>query len=239
MSKIRDFYEKHQILAAIFWIVLYCAVMAPIKGEDGYASVRMLLALIVIAAAMTAFVKANRLEKRFGLSGWPKNTRRYLYFIPMWILATGNLWDGISLSFQGSALLIASLSMILIGYVEELLFRGFLLRGMLAEGRTAVAIVVSALTFGLGHIVNLFAGQASFETLMQVIFAVAWGFIFTMVAFKSGSMIPCIIAHAMIDVFSLYGADHETGDWISIIATIVVAIVYCLYLKKQKTEETE
>ena len=127
--------------------------------------------------------------------------------------------------------------MALVGFVEEMLFRGFLFRGMLSGGKTAVAVVVSALTFGMGHIVNLLAGQASFETLMQVIFAVAWGFLFTMAALKGGSLIPCIIAHAMIDVFALYGADHETGDWISFGATVVVAIVYCLYLRRLETPE--
>lgn len=37
------------------------------------------------------------------------------------------------------------------------------------------------LTFGIGHIVNFFSGQASFETVMQIIFAISWGFILTIV----------------------------------------------------------
>ena len=86
---------------------------------------------------------------------------------------------------------------------------------------------------------NLFAGQASFETVMQIIFAISWGFILTMVFYKSGSLIPCIIAHAMIDVFSLYGADNELADWIYIGATIVVAIIYCTWLGKMRNEKLE
>lgn len=232
----RKLYEKREVLFAVLWIVAYCVVMAPLKGDLGVESVWCLLALIVFAAGITAFVKSNRLEEKYGLSGFPKDMKRYLFFIPMFVLATGNLWDGFSLSYRGSALLIATLSMILIGYVEEMIFRGFLFKAMLGEGKAITAIVVSALTFGIGHIVNLFAGQASFETVMQMIFAVAWGFIFTLVFYKGGSLIPCIIAHAMIDVFSLYGADSEWGDWLFIGTTIVGAVIYCVYLGRLKNE---
>ena len=165
--------------------------------------------------------------------------KKYLFFIPMFVLATGNLWDGFSLSYKGAELIIATMSMILVGFVEEMIFRGFLFKAMLGNGKTVPAIIVSAVTFGIGHIVNLFAGQASFETVMQIIFAISWGFILTMVFYKSGSLIPCIIAHAMIDVFSLYGADNELADWIYIGATIVVAIIYCTWLGKMRNEKLE
>ena len=125
--------------------------------------------------------------------------------------------------------------MILVGFVEEMIFRGFLFRAMLSKDKTIVAIIVSALTFGIGHIVNLFTGQASFETVIQIIFAISWGFIFTMVCYKSGSIIPCIIAHSMIDALSLFGADNELVDWIYIGATIVVAIIYCIYLGRLRS----
>ena len=234
----RKFYEKHEVLFAVLWIVAYCVVMATLKGEFGYGSVWMLLGLLAFAAGIAAFVKANHLEKKYGLAGWPKDMKRYLFFIPLWIIASGNLWDGIGLSYQGTALLIATLSMILVGYVEEMLFRGFLLRAMLAGGKAVTAVVVCSLTFGIGHIVNLFTGQAGFDTVMQMLFAVAIGFAFTMAAYKSGSLIPVILAHAMIDVFALYGADVWLIDLIYMIATIVIAAAYCLYLKKLKTAET-
>ena len=233
----RKLYEKQEVLFAALWIAAYCVVMAPIKERFGFGSIWMLLALLVFAGAITAFVKANHAEEKYGLAGWPRETKRFLYFIPMWILATGNLWDGIAPSCQRTELLVSVLSMILVGFVEEMLFRGFLFKALLAKDRTATAIVISSLTFGIGHIVNLFAGQASFETFIQIVFAVSWGFILTMVFYKSGSLLPCIIAHAMIDVFSLFGADNAVADQIYVGATIVTAILYCTYLARLKTAE--
>lgn len=235
----RKFYEKKEVLFAVLWIVAYCVVMAPIKEQFGYGSAWWLLAMIVFTVGITTFVRLNQLEVKYGLNGFPKDMKKYLFFIPMFVLTTGNLWDGFSLSYKGADLIIATLSMILVGFVEETIFRGFLFKAMLGNGKTVPAIVVSAVTFGIGHIVNLFAGQASFETVMQIIFAISWGFIFTMVFYKSGSLIPCIIAHAAIDVFSLYGADNELVDWIYIGVTIVTAIGYCIYLSRLHTPESD
>ena len=234
----RKLYEKRELLFALLWILVYCLLIAPIKGSLGWDSPWMLLALLLFAAAITAFVCTMRLGKKCGLTEWPKDTRRFLYFVPMWILATGNLWDGFAPSYHGLPLLIAVLSMSLVGYVEEMLFRGFLFKALLSSNRPAAAIVISALSFGMGHIVNLLAGQASFETALQILFAVAWGFLLTMVFYKSGSLLPCILAHAMIDVFSLLGADKPLVDWICIGTTIVVGTLYCLYLNRLKTEES-
>ncbi|MCR5278653.1 MAG: CPBP family intramembrane metalloprotease [Lachnospiraceae bacterium] len=228
----KKFYEKNEVLFAVAWIVAYCVAMSALKGNFGYASVWMLLGLIVFTAGITAFVLINKLKEKYGLNGFPKDMKKYLFFIPMFVLATGNLWDGFSLSYSGVELLIATLSMILVGYVEEMIFRGFLFKAMLGNGKAITAIIVSSVTFGIGHIINLLTGQAGFETVMQVIFAIAWGFLLTMVFYKSGSLIPCIIAHAMIDALSLYGADTDLGGWIYIGVSIPVSIVYCIYLEK-------
>ena len=236
--EMRNLYEKNEILFAVLWIVAYCVILGTIRGNFGDESIYMLMVLIVFAAGIIAFVKVNHLEEKYGLAGWPKDMKRYLFFIPMWILALGNIWDGFSHSYRGVALVCAVLSMILVGFVEEMIFRGFLFRAMLSKDKTTRAIIVSAVTFGIGHIVNLFTGQTSFETVMQIIFAISWGFILTMVCYKGRSIIPCIIAHSMIDVLSLFGSDNEIVDWIYILTTIAVAIVYCIYLSRLHTSNS-
>ena len=220
----RRLYEKKEILFAVLWIVVYCIVLGTIRGNFGDESICMLIALLVFTAVIIVFVKKNHLEGKYGLTGWPKDMKKYLFFIP---------------SYQGTSLVIAAFSMILVGFVEEMIFRGFLFKAMMEGDKTIVAIIVSAVTFGVGHIVNLFTGQASFETVMQIIFAISWGFILTMVCYKGGSIIPCIIAHSLIDVLSLFGADNELIDWIYIGATIVVAIAYCLYLSRIHSPESK
>lgn len=233
-GKMLKLYEKKEILFAVLWIMLYCFVSIPIRGNFGDESVWMLLALFLIAVGITVFVKKHHLEEKYGLDRWPKDNKRFLFFIPMWILVTGNLWGGFGMAYSGMAQVFAVLSMLLIGYIEEVIFRGFLFKALIPKDGIVVSIIISAVTFGIGHIVNLFAGQANLETVIQVFFAIAWGFIFTMVFYKSGSLIPCIIAHGLVDVFSKFAVEDAsmTLGWIYMAATIVIAIVYCLYLKK-------
>ena len=235
----KKLYEKKEILFAVLWILVYCFVSIPIRGNLGDESIWMLIGLAVIAAGITAFVKINHLEEKYGLVGFPKNIKKYLYFIPMWVLVTGNLWGGFALHYRGAAQIFAVLSMLLIGYIEEMLFRGFLFKALIPKDGIKISVVISAVTFGIGHIVNLFAGQANLETVIQIFFAVAWGFIFTMVFYKGGSLIPCIIAHGLVDAFSMFARESITVEWIYMGATILVAIVYCIYLSTVNKAETK
>lgn len=232
-------YEKKEILFAVLWILVYCFVSIPIRGNLGDESIWMLIALAIIAAGITAFVKINRLEEKYGLIGFPKNIKKYLYFIPVWILVTGNLWGGFAIAYSGATQVFAVLSMLLIGYIEEMLFRGFLFKALIPKDGIKISVIISAVTFGIGHIVNLFAGQANLETVIQVFFAIAWGFIFTMVFYKSGSLIPCIIAHGLVDALSKFARENITAEWIYMSATIIIAIVYCIYLARIDKAETK
>lgn len=225
-------YKKNEVLFSVAWIIVYCLATIPIRGELGDESIWMLVALAAIAVGITTFVKKNHLEEKYGLTGWPKNTKKYLYFIPMWILATGNLWGGFAVAYSGTAQVLAVLSMLLVGYVEEMLFRGFLFKALIPKDGVKVAVIISAITFGIGHIVNLLAGQANLETVIQVFFAIAWGFILTMVFYKSKSLLSCILVHGLVDAFSKFSANNIISAWIYMGATIVIAIVYCMYLGK-------
>lgn len=235
----RKLYEKDEIWFAVLWILVYCLALNPIRGNLGDESIWMTIVLLVIAALATAFIKNNRLEKKYGLTGWPRNTKRYLFFIPMWILATGNLWGGFGIAYDGMGQVFAVVSMILVGYVEEVIFRGFLFKALISKNGIKPAIIISSVTFGLGHIINLLSGQASLETVIQIFFAIAWGFIFTFVFYKCGSLIPCIIAHSLIDVFSLFvnESHNDMTGRIYMGVTIAVAIVYGIYLAKQPGPE--
>ena len=225
----RKLYETKPILFAVLWIVLYCAVMAPIRGRFGDDSVQMLLGLTAISTGLLLFIRANTLQGELGLDRWIRNGKKILWLIPIWILSTGNLWSGLGLKYTGINAVMATMSFLLVGFVEETVFRGFLFNGMRKTGSLTVAIIVSAVTFGMGHIVNLLSGQATVDTLLQIVFAVAWGFLLTYAYYTGGSLIACVLIHGIIDAASVFGRDNVVGDTVFMVATIVVAIVYCLY----------
>ena len=235
----RKFYETKPVLFAILWIVVYVVLIAPLRGRFGDGSLQMLLGLVAISAALLAAIRLLGIQKELGMTRWLQNGKALLWLLPMWVLSTGNLWGGVSVRYDAITSVMAVLSFLLVGVAEEIIFRGFLFNGMKKTGRLTVAIVVSAITFGMGHIVNLLTGHATAETLVQMIFAVAWGFLFTFAYLKGGSLLPCIAIHGLIDAFSVFARDNAAADWAYIIATVVIAVVYCLYLRKQPTPEPE
>ena len=66
------------------------------------------------------------------------------------------------------------------GYVEEIIFRGFLFRAM-EKDNLRNAIIVSAITFGAGHIVNVFNTADIWGVLLQVGYAIVIGFLYTVI----------------------------------------------------------
>jgi len=231
----KKLYEKSEITFAILWIVIYTVGMGTLKSNLGLDSLWQMLGLIVISAAIFLFVKKNGFMEKYGLAGWAKNNRAMLWFIPLWLLSCMNLLSGFQPDYPVPGLFYAAVSMALVGFAEELIFRGFLFKAMLRDGNVKAAVIVSSVTFGLGHILNLFTGQDLIETLNQVVFAVAVGFVFTLVFYKSGSLLPGILAHSFIDASSVFASDEGSQllNMILHIVFIVVSLAYCLYLAKR------
>ena len=231
----RKLYEDKPVLFAVLWIVLYVVGIGSLRGSYGDDSLQMLLGLVAISTALLLVIRLCKLNEELGMTRWLQNGSKLLWLLPMWVLATGNLWGGIGVRYEPINTLMAVLSFMLVGVAEEIIFRGFLFNGMKRTGSLTAAVIVSAITFGMGHIVNLLTGHATGETLVQIVFAVAWGFLFTFAYLKGGSLLPCIAIHSLIDVFSVFARDNEVAHWIVIVATVAVALVYCLYLSKQPT----
>ena len=184
---------------------------------------------------MLLFVSRNGLVEKYGLAGWAKNGKAMLWFIPLWLLSCLNLFGGFRPDYPVPGLIYAAVSMAFVGFAEELIFRGVLFKAILKDGSVRTAVIVSSVTFGLGHIINLFTGQDLIETLIQMVFAVAAGFVFTFVFYKSGSLLPGILAHSFIDVSSVFASDEGSQllNMILHIASVVVSAAYCLYLAKR------
>ncbi|MBR0157464.1 MAG: CPBP family intramembrane metalloprotease [Clostridia bacterium] len=230
----KEFYRKNELLFAIFWIVLYTVSMGLLRnlGDD---SPYMMIGLIVISVLMFLFVWKNGLMEKYGLAGWAKNSRAMLWFLPLWIITTLNLWGGVTPRYPLPGLIFAVVSMAFVGFAEELIFRGFLFKAMLKESSVKTAVIVSSVTFGIGHILNLFTGHELVETLMQVVFAVAYGFLVTLTFYKSGSLIPCILSHSLFDMFAEFAPQDVSPvlNWAGHGVMVLLTVLYCLYLVKR------
>ena len=123
--------------------------------------------------------------------------------------------------------------MINVGFIEEMIFRGFLFK-MMEKDNVKTAIIVISITFGIGHMVNLLNGADFIPTLLQVCYAISIGYMLVMVFYKSKSLIPCIIFHSVFNALSIFNSTEST--LLSIIVLIILSLGYGLYIDKMIKE---
>ena len=155
-----------------------------------------------------------------------------LHFIPLIIIVSVNLWSGININNSVSEIVFHILTMVNIGFIEEIIFRGFLFRMMEKNGVKSAAII-SAVTFGIGHIINLFNGAELISTLLQIYSAVSIGYLFVIIFRKSKSLVPCIAAHSMINSLSVFYVEKPIMKYVTSVFLVFAPLLYALYINKK------
>ena len=226
----RKVFEKHETLFCILLIVLYIVINSLCIQNFGVIDYRSVIINTIFSIGLIILIK---LLKRMSYYGLTKviNPKKYLYFIPLILIVSVNLWNGININNSTSEIIFHILNMINIGFIEEIIFRGFLFK-MMAKDNIKCAIIVSSVTFGIGHIINLFNGADFVPTLMQVCYAMAIGYLFVMIFYKSKSLIPCIITHSLVNSLSIFNVDNFASLYIAPIFLIIVPVIYAIYINK-------
>lgn len=223
----KKLYEKSQLGFALSWIGLYVVVMnialQVCGGFDDLASKtpQSLLVpvgcILALSVAATVWILRNGLAKEFGLCRFGGSLKAFLWFIPLILMSCTNLKNGLFLPTPPAVCILMAVNLAAGGYVEEIIFRGFLFRAMEKDNRTS-AIIVSAVTFGAGHIVNIFNTADIFGVLLQVCYAIVIGFLYTIIVYKGGSLWPCIASHMFVNFTSVFAP--QNGPFTQLMGTV-------------------
>lgn len=172
--------------------------------------------------------------EKYGLCKPQISSAKMLFYAPLIILSTANLWHGVVLNNSPAETLLYIVSMLLVSFLEEMIFRGFLFNAM-AKDNVKSAIIVSSVTFGMGHIVNLINGSGTelLPNLLQVIYAIAIGFAFVMIYYKTKSLLPCIITHGVFNGLGTFANKSVITPQKQIVLSVLVMIIaggYAVYI---------
>ena len=225
----KKIFEKHETLCCILLIILYVVVNSYCIQNYGYTSYISFIINTIFSIGLIGIIVALKRTSYYGLTK-VKDAKKYLYFIPLIIIGTVNIWNGINIKNSTSEILFHVLTMINVGFIEEIIFRGFLFK-MMAKDNIKSAIIVSSITFGIGHIVNLLNGADLIPTLMQICYAISIGYLFVTIFYKSKSLVPCIITHSLINALSIFNAENSTSYIVPIILTLM-PLAYAIYINK-------
>lgn len=230
----KKIFEKHETLCCILLIVLYVVINSYCMQNFGLEDYRSTIINTVLSVAVLALIISLKRVAYYGLVK-VTDAKKYLYFIPLLLIVSVNLWNGININHTPAQILFYMLSMVNVGFLEEVIFRGFLFK-MMAKDNVKSAIIVSSVTFGLGHVVNLLNGADLVPTLMQICYAVAIGYLFVTIFYKSKSLVPCILAHMIINSLSIFNVESSLLLYIIPVFLIVVSVGYAIYINKRVKE---
>ncbi len=240
-------YKKSEITFAVFWIVAY-VVLSSLADQlsAGVGATKSVTAALHIAMSLLLFfwIRKNDLGVKYGFCKSKYPAKRFLFFLPLAIIASTSLWNGIGLRHGFPGTLLYVVSMCCVGFLAEVIFRGLLFRAM-EKDNVKTAIIVSALTFGLGHIVNLFNGSGRDLTasIIQIVFAILVGFVLVLVFYHGGSLIPCIVFHSVNNALGAFEAETDMDPKMQIVLNVALIIVvlggYLLYLVKAFPKKSE
>jgi uncharacterized protein len=117
---------------------------------------------------------------------------------------------------------------LLIGFVEEVFFRGLMLQPLARRGPWR-AVLITTLLFSFTHAFDLLAGRPALDVMQQIGWALAIGFCFAALILYTGLIWPLVLAHAAIDFTSFITADPGGMDAVHLSMTILVILAFTAY----------
>ncbi len=210
----KKIFDRNEVTFAIILIVVYVvgsSVMMNLSEAVGTGFLFETVFTVALFIVLAVFITKNGLQEHLGLCKPEVPAGKMLLYIPLPVIAAVGVIFGFAPQYEPLVLVFHTVSMLFVGFLEEIIFRGFLFRGMAKNNMTA-AIIVSAVTFGVGHIVNLLNGYDLVSALIQIVYAVAVGFLLIFIFVRTGSLIPCIAFHSLNNILAGFGSARILAD---------------------------
>ncbi len=222
-------------------------IMHSIMGA-AYGDVQMMDTLIwvelILSLVIVIYVKKYSSWKAIGFSKikW----KQVLWLVPffcMLIYAWFEIYKTLSISTTDSniiqGILIIGITTFFVGFSEEAMFRGIVLRGALTQKSLLVSMLISAITFSLLHAVNIFGGTSFIALLLQLLNTFVFGLLFAPLALKIGNLIPLIVFHWLWDFTILSSAFLSVNSSVLVmiyfVITLIMAIILWIIIKKENS----
>ena len=219
-----------------------------INGAD-YGNPKMvetLWAFEILLTLLTVFITVKYFSWK-GVGFTKPNKKQLVWLLPLLVIISF-MWFGliqylISISISTEELNLFALvgfTTLLVGFSEELMFRGFVLHSFLKTKSKKNAVLISAATFALIHSVNIFAGVPTIGMVVQLILTFIFGLFFGLLILRVKNIIPFIIFHWLWDFFLIGGRifSYEEAiplSTIYLLVELVLVIVLFILLKRSRS----
>ena len=190
--------HPYRFVALLEGVVVLVYLLAGTVAHFAGLSTMGLYALANLALAVIVALLLTRMGwwRAVGFRRPDRRSDLWYFAVPL-VPAAINLIPGIDVGSLGFLLSMLAIAL-LVGFVEEGVFRGLMLHVIEPHGPWRAA-VITAVLFGLTHSLNVLTGKSVADDVAQVCYAVAIGFAFAALVLRTGILWPLVLAHSLID----------------------------------------
>lgn len=212
-------------LIAAFVLLTFAgdAVSALVDTENSATA----LALLAMSAVLIAYLGRNQLLEYYGLRPLRRTDfTRALFYLPLIAIVLLQFIKGIDTDLAATTIVWIVLLMLAVGFLEELIFRGVLFKAILETSTLTRAIVISGVTFGLGHVVNLARGMSLTGQVMQVLLGIVLGIVLALIFAVTGTIVPLVVFHALLNISANITHTDATLEPVIVAVTLAISAAY-------------
>ncbi|TCZ76601.1 CPBP family intramembrane metalloprotease [Paenibacillus albiflavus] len=197
----------------------------------------VLIAFAPIALALMIYFTWRRKWQRIGFRSLRTISRSdWLYYLPLIAVLVLYAMNGIK-PVTGSEVLYCLFVALLVGFVEETIYRGLIFQTLVKKSIPA-AVITSTLLFFLTHMLNLLSGQDMLDTVLQLIYALLIGLTLVLFVLKTGNIIPGILFHFVHNLFQdQFIGNTSTMTQIIIVMCVMAAVSTWLAIDLKRTKQ--
>ena len=236
MNYSNSFSVKNPLLTIVLIELMLIIFVA---GGSAYVSIAELthplapfFGFIPIALFLLIYLTIKKQWNRYYFNSLSKlSIRQWIEYIPLLLifivlLIANNGFQSAPFSFFAYMLLS---QIFLVGFVEETLFRGIMLRILMPRGKT-LAIVGSSVLFGITHALQALSGQSLEDTILQIVYAFILGFVLAILVVRNGSIILTILFHGLHNFLNFTGNTPSTNLYTYLVLAILLLQLLWLFI---------
>ncbi|MBR3879880.1 MAG: CPBP family intramembrane metalloprotease [Clostridia bacterium] len=169
--------------------------------------------------------------------------RSILISLPAFVIAVNNFPFSTVISGEARVtegapmLLLLLLECIMVGFFEEMAFRGVIFLGILKKNPESklwqfLSIVLSSVIFGLVHLVNLLESSPS-AVFLQIGYSALIGAMCAVILLKTANIWLCVVIHGL---YNFAGAviprmgEGRVWDTLTVVLTVIVSLAVVAYM---------
>lgn len=227
-----SFTQRRPVLSVV---IIELLLLFAVFAAGAYATIAkldytapILISFIPIALVCIVYFTVRKRWRAYGFNSLSAlSPSNLFYYAPLLLIL-------IILSLKGfkavtlTELLFFVFFTVLVGFVEETVYRGMILHILLPKG-IAPAVITSSILFSLTHALNMLSGQDIARTILQLVYALLVGAVLALLMVKTKQILPLILFHTLHNLIQFLG--NETTSTI-VYNTIVIVILAaaCLLL---------